>query len=105
MNDQTSAALERALELSRIILAAADRGEGDTVSCVDAERLQLLRSARASAMKFDRSQRAMLEQIAMLNHESIGFLERHRDSKGRQMEEAAAGRRAVKAYAHIRRLR
>jgi hypothetical protein len=105
MNEQASAALERALELSRVLLAAADRGEGDTVRAIDAERLQLLKSARGTALAFDASQRMMLEEIAVLNDKSIGSLEYHRRIKGRQMEEAAMGRRAVKAYANTRRLR
>jgi hypothetical protein len=105
MNDQTSAALERALELSRALQAAADRGEGETVRSIDAERLQLLKSARGNSTAFDASQRMMLEEIAVLNDKSIGSLEYHRRIKGRQMEEAAMGRRAVKAYANIRRLR
>jgi hypothetical protein len=105
MNDQTSAALERALQLSRALLAAADRGEGETVRSIDAERLQLLKSARRSATAFDAGQRTMLTEIAVLNDKSIGTLEHHRQIKGHQMEEAAMGRRAVRAYGNIRRLR
>jgi hypothetical protein len=105
MNDQASAALERALELSRAVLAAADRGEGETVLSIDAERLQLLKSARTSATDFDASQRMLIKEIAVLNAKSIGALEHQRWLKGREIEQAAVGRRAVKAYASTRYLR
>ena len=105
MNDQASSALERALELSRAVLAAADRGEGEAVLSIDAERLQLLKSARRSANAFDASQRMLIREIAALNAESIGALEHQRQLKGREIEQAAVGRRAVKAYASARYLR
>ena len=105
MNDQASAALERVLELSRAVLVAADRGEGETVLSIDAERLQLLKSARRSASAFDASQRMLIREIAALNAKSIGALEHQRQLKGREIEQAAVGRRAVKAYASARYLR
>ena len=105
MNDQASATLERALELSRAVLAAADRGEGETALSIDAERLQLLKSARRSATAFDASQRMLIKEIAVLNAKSIGALEHQRLLKGREIEQAAVGRRAVKAYANIRYMR
>lgn len=105
MNDQASAALERALELSRAVLAAADRGEGATVLSIDAERLRLLKSARDSARSFDASQRVLIREIAELNAKSIGALEHQRRLKGLEIEQAAVGRRAVKAYANARYLR
>jgi hypothetical protein len=105
MNEQASAALERALELSRAVLAAADRGEGETVLSIDAERLQLLKSVRRSANAFDASQRMLIREIAALNAKSIGALEHQRQLKGHEIEQAAVGRRAVKAYASARYLR
>ena len=105
MNDQASAALERALELSRAVLAAADRGEGETVLSIDVERLQLLKSARSSATAFDARQRMLIKEIAILNAKSIGALEHQRRLKCREIEQAAVGRRAVKAYASARYLR
>jgi hypothetical protein len=105
MNDPASAALERALELSRAVLAAADRGEGETVISIDAERLQLLKSARKCAGAFDSSQQMLITEIAVLNAKSIGALEHQRRLKGREIELAAVGRRAVKAYSSARYLR
>lgn len=105
MNEQASAVLERALELSRAVLAAADRGEGETALSIDAERLQLLKSVRRSATAFDASQRMLIKEIAVLNAKSIGALEHQRQLKGCEIEQAAVGRRAVKAYANIRYLR
>jgi hypothetical protein len=98
-------ALLRALAVSSQMFEAAEKSEFQNVALLDAERLQLLKCARGTAMAFDASQRMMLEEIAVLNDKSIGSLEYHRRIKGRQMEEAAMGRRAVKAYANIRRLR
>ena len=97
--------MERALELSRAVLAAADRGEGETALSIDAERLQLLKSVRRSATAFDASQRMLIKEIAVLKAKSIGALEHQRLLKGREIEQAAVGRRAVKAYANIRYLR
>ena len=105
MNEQASAVLERALELSRAVLAAADRGEGETALSIDAERLQLLKSVRRSATAFDASQRMLIKEIAVLNAKSIGALEHQRQLKGCEIEQAAVGRRAVKAYANIRYMR
>jgi hypothetical protein len=105
MNDAASADLERALELSRALLAAADRGEGNAVASIDAERLILLKSARRTARVLDASQRMVLQEIALLNDKSIGMLEHHRRIKGREAEVAAVGRRAVKAYGSTRLLR
>jgi hypothetical protein len=46
-----------------------------------------------------------LQEIALLNDQSIGYLEHHRRIKGRQLDVAAVGRRAVHAYAYTRPLR
>jgi hypothetical protein len=105
MNDAASADLQRALELSRALLAAATLGESKAVTSIDAERLQLLQSARRGAKVLDASQRTLLQEIAILNDESIGLLEHYRRIKGRELEVAAVGRRAVKAYGSTRLLR
>ncbi len=95
--------LERALGLSRDLLAAAERGNvGEAVS-LDAERLQLLKSARAGAVALGDEGRSLLREIGLLNDRSIGYLEHHRRIKGRQLDVAAVGRRALNAYANTSR--
>jgi hypothetical protein len=44
----------------------------------------------------------MLQEIALLNDQSIGQMEHHRRIKGRQLDVAVAGRRAIYAYAGMR---
>jgi hypothetical protein len=102
MSREASAILDRALELSRDLLAAADRGDSQAAASIDAERLQLLKSVRRSATVLDANERQLLREIALLNDHSIGHLEHHRRIKGRQLDVAAVGRRAVNAYATTR---
>ena len=45
---------------------------------------------------------ALLQQIAQLNDRAIGLLEHQRRGKGRDLDMAAVGRRAVAAYSSIR---
>jgi hypothetical protein len=104
MSREACAILERALELSRDLVAAAERGDSQAAGAIDAERLQLLKSARRSAPAHDADERHLLQEIALLNDQSIGHLEHHRRIKGRQLDVAAVGRRAVNAYATTRRV-
>ena len=48
---------------------------------------------------------ALLQQIAQLNDRSIGLLEHQRRAKGRDLDMAAVGRRAVAAYSGSRQQR
>jgi hypothetical protein len=105
MSGDVTAMLARAVELSRELLAAADRGDSQAAAHLDAQRLQLLKSARKSAQAPDPHERLLLQEIALLNDQSIGHLEHHRRIKGRQLDVAAVGRRAVNAYAYTRPLR
>jgi len=100
MSGEKACRLAQAVELSRQLLAAADRGDGQAVAYLDAQRLQLLKSVRSGAWVPDAKERALLQEIALLNDRSIGYLEHHRRIKGRQLDVAIAGRRAVNAYAH-----
>jgi hypothetical protein len=105
MSGDTTNELARALELSRELLAAADRGDGRAVASLDAKRRELLKSARSSTRVLDAAQTLLMQEVALLNDRSIGLLEHHRRIKQRQMEVAAAGRRAVHAYSNTRPLR
>jgi hypothetical protein len=99
-----SANLERALKLSRDLLAAAERGDVAEAVSLDAERLQLLKSARAAAIALGDEGGSLLQEINLLNDRSIGCLEHHRRIKGRQLDVAAVGRRALNAYANTSRI-
>jgi hypothetical protein len=100
-----SADLERALELSRAVAAAADRGEFAALADLDAARLELLQAFRARHARIDARERVLLSEIASLNERAIGYLEHHRRIKGRAMDLVALGQRAVAAYACNRQRR
>ena len=102
MSREACAILVRALQLSRDLLAAADRGESQAAASIDAERRQLLQSVRSGTTMLGANEQQLLREIALLNDQSIGHLEHHRRIKGRQLDVAAVGRRAVTAYAMTR---
>jgi hypothetical protein len=95
-------ALVRALAVSNEMLTAAEKADFQAVALLDVERLQLLKSYRLEARHVDVGSRGLLQQIAQLNDRTIGLLEHQRRSKGREMDMAAVGRRAVNAYSSIR---
>jgi len=97
-----NAALARALVLSHEVLAAAEEADMQAVARLDAERLRLLKSFRLDGQQCRAGDRALLQQISQLNDRTIGLLEHHRRSKGREMDMAAVGRRAVAAYSSVR---
>jgi hypothetical protein len=105
MSAESMATLEKALELSRQMLTAADRGDSAMVEHLDAERRLLLKSLKRSPWAADAAERVLLQEIGLLNDRSIGHLEHHRRTKGRQLDVAVAGRRAVHAYSNTRQLR
>jgi hypothetical protein len=101
MNRQAAVAtLQRALEISRELAAVADGGDLDLAVSLDAERLQLLKSARAALLPMDENNRTVLREIAALNDRALGHLEHRRRAKGRDMDMLAVGRRAVRAYSN-----
>jgi hypothetical protein len=99
------AALQRALEISRELTAVTDGGDVRLTVSLDAERLQLLKLARAGLQPMDANERAILREIAELNDRAIGLIEHQRRIKGRAMDMAAVGRRAVAAYSTTRQQR
>jgi hypothetical protein len=96
--------LLRALALSHEMFAAAERADLRSVELLDAERLELLKCFRLETKVVDAAaaDRALLQQISQLNDRAIGLLEHQRRSKGREMDMAAVGRRAMAAYSSIR---
>ena len=97
--------MTRALALSREMLEAAELSELQQLSSLDAERLQLLKSFRLDAKRVDAASRDLLQRIAELNDRTIGLVEHLKRGKGREMDMAAVGRRAVAAYSGIRQQR
>ncbi len=98
---EAMAVLERALQLSEQLAALADGGDVSLAVRLDAERLQLLKSVRAALHPMDERSRSILSEIAALNDRTLGLLEHRRRAKGRDMDMAAVGRRAVAAYANV----
>lgn len=94
--------LAAAVALSRDVVEAADQGQLDLLAVLDAQRLQLLKSFRQVARQMAPADRALLQEITMLNQRALGLVEHHRRIKGRAMDMAAIGRRAVSAYASNR---
>lgn len=100
--EQAVSRLRRALHLSEQIAALADGGDVSQIVGLDAERLQLLKSARSALGSFDEQSRSIAGQITALNDHTLGLLEHRRRAKGREMDMAAVGRRAVAAYGRVR---
>jgi hypothetical protein len=94
--------LLRALAVSSEMFEAAEKSDFHNVALLDDERLQLLKLFKVEAKHVDAGSRALLQQIAQLNERTIGLLEHQRRSKGREMDMAAVGRRAIAAYANNR---
>jgi len=94
--------LLRALALSQEMFAAAEQTNLRSLELLDAERLELLKCFWRETKRADAADRALLEQISQINDRTIGLLEHQRRSKGRDIDMAAVGRRAVTAYSNIR---
>jgi hypothetical protein len=101
----SNAALAKALALSEAMLAAAEAGDFQKVKELDAQRLDLLRSFRREVARIEAADRDLLAQVGRLNDRTIGLVEHHQRRKGREMDIAAVGRRAVAAYAGGRQAR
>jgi hypothetical protein len=90
------------LTLSQEMLVAAEAANLQSLELLDAERLDLLKSFRLDTRQVNAADRALLQQISETNDRTIGLLEHQRRSKGRDMDMAAVGRRAVAAYSSMR---
>jgi hypothetical protein len=102
MRNPVRPALERALELSHQLLAAADHCDLQELERLDAERLRLLQSVRLERDGLSADDRRMLGQVSELNDRAIGLMEHQQRIKARAMDTAAVGRRAVAAYSTTR---
>jgi hypothetical protein len=95
-------ALFEALELSRELCAVADAGDVPSALRLDAERLQLLKSAQRALQPMDENALVVVREIAELNDRSIGRMEHRFRAKCRDMDMLAVGRRALRAYSTTR---
>lgn len=102
MDAQDSSILVRALALSQEMLSAAEQGRLPVLQSLDAQRLELLQSFRIDAPRPNAADQALLQQISQLNDRAIGLIEHHRRTKGRELDMAGVGRRAVAAYSGVR---
>jgi hypothetical protein len=94
--------LARALAISREMLDAAEKGNLQSLGALDLERMDLLKLFRNSTRQLTAADRALLQQIAQLNDRAIGLVEHQRRAKGRDLDMAAVGRKAVAAYSSHR---
>ena len=97
--------LARVLALSQDMQGAAERGDLQSLASLDRERMELLKSFRKSTKQVSAADQALLSQINSTNERAIGLLEHQRRSKGRDLDMAAVGRRAVAAYGDNRQRR
>jgi hypothetical protein len=97
-----NSSLARALALSHDMLNAVEKSDLKTVALLDRERMELLKFFRSGTKQLSAAEQALLSQINETNDRAIGMLEHQRRSKGRDLDMAAVGRRAVAAYAHNR---
>jgi hypothetical protein len=94
--------LARALALSHDLLSAAEKGDLQFLATLDHERMELLKSFRRGTKQVSATDQALLVQINAANDRALGLLEHQRRGKGRDLDMAAVGRRAVAAYAENR---
>jgi len=100
MNRQEAAEqLQRVIELSRQILPFAESGDALRTALLDLQRREMLDGVRVALQPLTGEDQAMLAEIAALNDRALGALEHRLRSKAREIDLAAAGRRAVVAYA------
>ena len=102
MSGNVDLSLARALAISHEMLDAADKGNLQALASLDLERMDLLKFFRSSTTQPTPSDRTLLAQIAQLNDRTIGLVEHQRRGKGRDLDMAAVGRRAVAAYSSHR---
>ena len=101
-SDKINPGLARALALSHDLLSAAEKGDLQSLASLDVERMELLKSFGNGTKQVSAPDRALLAQISATNERAIGLVEHLRRSKGRDLDMAAVGRRAVAAYADNR---
>jgi hypothetical protein len=90
--------LQRALEISQAVAAAAAEGDIEGAVRLDAERLRALEAARGTNSTLGADESQLLAQIAALNAQAIGDLLHRQRGVARNLDMLAVGQRAVRAY-------
>jgi hypothetical protein len=90
--------LQRALEISQEVAAAAADGDVERAVRLDAERLGALEAARRAGTTIGADESRLLAEIAALNAEAIGNLLHRQRGLARNLDMLAVGQRAVRAY-------
>jgi hypothetical protein len=91
--------LERALLISRQMAELASAGAAGAALALDRQRRELLHAARTAPGEISSEERAIVAEIETLNNRALGLLEHGLRTAARELDMAAAGRRAVLAYA------
>jgi hypothetical protein len=97
-----SPSLARALAVSHDLLSAAEKGDLQSLRLLDLQRMELLKFFRNGTKLVCAADQALLQQINEINDRAIGVVEHQRRGKGRDLDMAAVGRRAVAAYSDNR---
>jgi hypothetical protein len=95
---ESTACLQRALQVSHELLKLAEQGDMQAFAALGAERLVLLHSVKQGTAHIDANGQHLLQEISKLNDQAMGFMEHRLRAKGRDMEMASAGGRAISAY-------
>jgi len=90
--------LQRALEISQAVAAAAADGDVERAVRLDAERLKALEAARGACFMVGAEVGQILAEIAALNAQAIGNLLHRQRVLARNLDMLAVGQRAVRAY-------
>lgn len=93
--------LERATQLSRTMLEAAEAGDWQRVQALAAERKPLVQDAFAGDLSeaARNALEAPLRRLAHLNDQLIELTAAARDDRGEQLGQVRAGQKAAGAYA------
>ncbi len=90
--------LQRALEISQAVAAAAADGDVEGAVRLDAERLKALEAVHSVRSLLGPEDGRLLAEIAALNAEAIGTLLHRQRGLARNLDMLAVGQRAVRAY-------
>ncbi|MEW9572820.1 flagellar protein FliT [Rhodanobacter sp. Si-c] len=93
------AALERALEVSNAMLAAAREGQWDSLPRMEVERAPLLRAGHPR----DERSRELLEQLLARNEEMLDLAARARDEVADTLSRHGYAHRALNTYVGLGR--
>lgn len=101
MNVASHPSLVHAVELSRGLLEAAQRGDLATVVDLDTRRAALLRQVLDGCTRIGPAEALLLQDIAKLNEQSLASIDEQRRATAHRLDQAKRGQRAVEAYSVV----